>query len=279
MTEIIKIIILGIVQGATEFIPVSSSGHLVIIPWILGWAREPEASLLVETVLHWGTLLAILIIFWRDFWQMIIAVFRSIATRSLTDRNARLGWFLVIGSIPAAILGLLFKDFVESLFASPVAAGGFLLVTGALLLSSEWLSRNLQARRALSEIKWMDSIIIGCAQALALAPGISRSGTTIAAGLICGIRREDAARFSFLLGTPVFFGAGLLQILDALAVDSTQITEQWLILAIGFVVSAITGFIAIRFLLNYLRDNTLYPFAIYCFVVGLSVIGLGTFVW
>jgi len=252
MTEIIKIIILGIVQGATEFIPVSSSGHLVIIPWILGWAREPEASLLVETVLHWGTLLAILIIFWRDFWQMIIAVFRSIATRSLTDRNARLGWFLVIGSIPAAILGLLFKDFVESLFASPVAAGGFLLVTGALLLSSEWLSRNLQARRALSEIKWMDSIIIGCAQALALAPGISRSGTTIAAGLICGIRREDAARFSFLLGTPVFFGAGLLQILDALAVDSTQITEQWLILAIGFV---------------------------YCFVVGLSVIGLGTFVW
>jgi len=270
--EILKIIILGIVQGATEFIPVSSSGHLVIIPWLLGWARDPEASLLVETVLHWGTLLAILIVFWRDFWQMIVAVLKSIVNRSLADNQARLGWALVIGSIPAAILGLLFKDFVESLFASPAAAGGFLLVTGTLLLGSELMARRQKEFRALNEISWRDSILIGCAQALALAPGISRSGTTIAAGLGLGIRRDDAARFSFLLGTPVFFGAGLLQILDALAVDSSQITEQWLVLAIGFVVSAVTGFLAIRFLLNYLRDNPLYPFAIYCFVVGVAVL-------
>jgi len=270
--EILKIIILGIVQGATEFIPVSSSGHLVIIPWLLGWARDPEASLLVETVLHWGTLLAILIVFWRDFWQMIVAVLKSIVNRSLADNQARLGWALVIGSIPAAILGLLFKDFVESLFASPAAAGGFLLVTGTLLLGSELMARRQKEFRALNEISWRDSILIGCAQALALAPGISRSGTTIAAGLGLGIRRDDAARFSFLLGTPVFFGAGLLQILDALAVDSSQITEQWLVLTIGFVVSAVTGFLAIRFLLNYLRDNPLYPFAIYCFVVGVAVL-------
>jgi len=221
---------------------VSSSGHLVIIPWLLGWARDPEASLLVETVLHWGTLLAILIVFWRDFWQMIVAVLKSIVNRSLADNQARLGWALVIGSIPAAILGLLFKDFVESLFASPAAAGGFLLVTGTLLLGSELMARRQKEFRALNEI------------------------------LGLGIRRDDAARFSFLLGTPVFFGAGLLQILDALAVDSSQITEQWLVLAIGFVVSAVTGFLAIRFLLNYLRDNPLYPFAIYCFVVGVAVL-------
>lgn len=272
MIDLIKAIVLGFVQGATEFLPVSSSGHLVVVPWLLGWT---PSSLLFDTVLHWGTLLAILAIFWRDFWRMTLAGLRSIAARSLADPYARLAWWIVIASVPVAITGLLFEEFFETLFASPRAAGGFLLVTALLLASSEWLTKN--QTKVLDDLRISDAVAIGLAQTLALAPGVSRSGTTIAAGLVCGLTRESAARFSFLLGTPAFLGAGLLQLLDALAEDRAEVVAQLPLLALGFAVSAITGFAAIRFLLAYLRRRTLYPFAVYCLAVGISVIVL-TFV-
>lgn len=271
MTELIKAIVLGIVQGATEFIPVSSSGHLVIVPWFLGWT---PSSLLFDTVLHWGTLLSIGVIFWRDFWQMITATLRSMATRSLENMYARLGWFIIVGSIPAAVTGLLFDDFFESLFSSPTAAALFLLLTAALLISSELMMRYTKKLRSLETMGWVDAILIGLFQAVALAPGISRSGTTIAAGLARGLRREDAARYSFLLGTPVFFGAGLLQFAKAMDDPASTLMAQAPLLLAGFIASAISGLIAIRFLLAYLRTRTLYPFAIYCIIVSLAVIGL-----
>lgn len=271
MPDILRAVILGIVQGATEFLPISSSGHLVIVPWLFGW---PQSSLLFDTVLHWGTLLAIGLVFWRDFADIINASVRSIFRRSLADPNARLGWFIVIGSIPAAALGLLFKDFFEMLFASPRAAGFFLIVTAGLLTLSEMLARRIDKFTPLENIRLRQVAIIGTAQALALAPGISRSGSTIAAGLATGLRRDVAARFSFLLGAPAFLGAGLLQLSDALAADPEQVAAELPLLIAGFLASAVVGFLAIRFLLAYLRVHTLRIFAIYCLIMGVGVVSL-----
>lgn len=264
-----RAIILGIVQGATEFLPISSSGHLVIVPWLLGWS---PSSLLFDTVVHWGTLVAILLVFWRDLADIIAASIRSIFRWSLEDPNARLGWFIVIGTIPAAILGLLFKDFFEMLFGSPRAAGFFLIVTAGLLTLSEVLAKRIAALTSLEQISLRQVAIIGSAQALALAPGVSRSGSTIAAGLASGLRRDVAARFSFLLGAPAFLGAGLLQLADAMAADPAQVAAELPALLAGFAFSAIVGFLAIRFLLAYLRVHTLMIFAVYCLIVGVSVI-------
>ena len=271
MFEIIQAIILGIVQGLTEFIPVSSSAHLVLTPWLLGWDKP---SLLFDTMLHWGTLISIMLVFWRDFWLIAVATLRSLLARSLADPNARLGWFIIVGTIPAAALGLLFSDFFEELFASPTAAASFLIVTGLLLIGSEQVARHLRRPRNLAQLTWLDSIVMGLAQALALAPGISRSGSTMAAGLVRGIRREDAARFSFFLGTPAFFGAGLLQLVKALGEERSALIAQAPLLLIGLVASALSGYLAIRFLLSYLRTRTLYLFAAYCLIVGPLVLVL-----
>lgn len=273
MSEIIKAIVLGIVQGTTEFIPVSSSGHLVIVPWLLGW---PPSSLLFDAILHWGTLLAILLIFRQDFIGMFRSVLRSITTRTLDD-EARLAWLIVIGTIPAAAIGFLFEDRIEAIFASsyaPLVAGVSLIITAGLLAGSEQLTHRLSNPHELPRMTQRDAITIGCAQVIALLPGVSRSGSTIAAGLTRNLRRDAAARFSFLLGAPVFFGAGLLQLVDALSGEASGTIETIPALLVGFVVSAVTGFIAIRFLLAYLRTNNLYPFATYCLIVGCLVIGL-----
>lgn len=269
--NIVEAIVLAIVQGLSEFIPISSSGHLVIVPWFLGWEKP---SLLFDTVLHWGTLISIFLVFGADIWRIGLATLGSLASRSLVDVNARLGWFIVVGTIPALVTGLLFKDFFEALFSSPPAVGGFLLVTAALLTTSELIVRSRPPQATLTSLTWRQAILIGLAQAIALAPGISRSGSTMAAGLGLGLRREDAARFSFLLGTPAFFGAGLLELLDAISVDAADVMAQAPILLLGLVVSAVVGYAAIRGLLAYLRRHSLYVFAGYCLVMGLLVLVL-----
>lgn len=269
MPEIFRAIVMGIVQGLTEFVPVSSSAHLALVPWYLGW---PPAGFLFDLMLHWGTLLAVVVVFWRDFLELVAAWFRSIGRRSLADPMARVAWFIILGSIPAVVLGFLFKDFVEGLFLDPRAIGFCLLVTAALLALSELLTANLRDPRPLDRMNGIDAVVIGLAQALALAPGISRSGSTIAAGLARGIRRDQAARFSFLLGTPVIFGAGLLQLVDVLQSDAAQLTDNWLPLISGFIAAAVAGIVAIRFLLRYLRNHTLYIFSVYCLVLGLITI-------
>ncbi len=269
MNEFIQAIVLGIVQGATEFIPVSSSGHLVITPWVFGWG---PSTLLFDTVLHWGTLLSIGVIFWRDFVDMAVAMLGSLRRRSLADTNARLGWLIVLGSVPAALSGLLFQDFFEALFSRPATVGFALLITAGILAGSEQLVRRRQDFRPLDQLTLMDALVIGLAQAVALVPGISRSGATIATGLGRGIRRDQAARFSFLLGAPAFFGAGLLQLVDALAVDPAAVRAELPYLVVGFLASAVMGFVAIRFLLRYLRQHTLYVFSVYCLIVGLGTL-------
>lgn len=265
--------LLGLLQGATEFIPVSSSAHLTLVPWLLNW---PSASLAFDVLLHWGTLVAILAVFWRDLWALFLgglhtlgALFKGgvpgFAACLKQDEQGRLAWLIVLGSIPAAVLALLFEDFFESLFGTPRAISIFLLVTAGLLAFSEWRGTR---GRDLKELTWLDALLIGLGQAVAIAPGISRSGATIATGLMRGVRRDAAARFSFLLSVPAVVGAGIFKFKDLL--DGSQWTAGWMPLAVGFVVSAITGYACIRFLLNYLRKGRLYVFSIYCALAGLA---------
>ena len=276
MSDIIQAIVLGIVQGITEFMPISSDGHLVIVPWLLGWKDQ---SLLFDTVLHWGTLASVLLVFWRDLWTIFVATLKSSATRSLIDPNARLGWFIVVGSIPAVLFGLFLKDFFEELSTSPLAAGIFLLVTAALLAGSELLAQRRHQTVEIENMRWGQVILIGFAQVFALLPGLSRSGSTIAAGIATGVRREAAARFSFLLGTPAFLGAALLLLVDALGEDPAKVQAEIPVMLVGAVVSAVVGYLAIRGLLAYLRRRSLYLFAGYCLVLGMVVIALYSSGW
>jgi undecaprenyl-diphosphatase len=253
---------LGILQGATEFLPVSSSGHLVLVPWLLGWESP---GLAFGVVVHWGTALAIVVYFWRDWFALIQAALRSLYQRSLADPDARLFWLVVLGTIPAVPIGWKLEDFFEMLFARPVAAASFLLVTAVFLAASERLGRR---ERDLDALTWLDALIIGLAQALAIFPGISRSGATIAAGLARGLRRESAARFSFLLATPIILGAGLLELVDLAQVG--ELTAQVPALIVGFLSAGVVGFGCIHFLLRYLRRRRLYPFAVYCAVAGVA---------
>ena len=259
--DIIQAIILGLVQGTTEFIPVSSSGHLVLVPWLLGWESP---GLVFDTVVHLGTLVAVLAYFWRDWLGLISAWLRGLVRWDWRDPQARLMWLLIVGSLPAAVIGYLLEHFFESLFGKPAWVSVFLLVTAGLLaLSERWGEQN----REMSSLRWRDALVIGLAQTAAMAPGISRSGATLAAGLLCGMRRTAAARFSFLLATPVIFGAGLLQLVDLFSSPDplTQVPG----LFAGFVAAAASGYLCIWGLLRYLQRGRLYPFAIYCACAGL----------
>jgi undecaprenyl-diphosphatase len=265
----LQAVILGLVQGATEFVPISSSAHLVLVPWALGW---PSPDLAYDTMVHWGTLVAVLAYFWKDLWQLLsawaISLPALLRARALPQApEACLAWWIILGTLPAAILGALFEDFFASLFASPQAVGAFLLVTAVLLASSERLGPRV---RALEQMTISDALLIGLAQAAAIAPGISRSGATISMGLARGLQREAAARFSFLLSTPIILGAGLLQ-LKALAETSGALSRAPLLSA-GFLAAAISGYLCIRFLLSYLRRGRLYIFAIYCALLGFAVL-------
>ncbi|MFQ5437190.1 MAG: undecaprenyl-diphosphate phosphatase, partial [Anaerolineae bacterium] len=259
--SLFEAIILGIVQGATEFLPISSSGHLVLIP---AWFGLTAPTLPVAAIMHEGTLLAVLIYFRRDVWQIVTAVLAGLRERRpLATPEAKLGWLIVFGSIPAAAAGLLLESFFEELFAAPVYAASFLLVTAVILVVGE---RLLSGQKSTEEMGWLDALIIGLFQMFAILPGISRSGSTITAGLWRGLNRETAARFSFLLGIPAILGAGLLAVSDLAA--GGDLAGQVGILAAAFVAAAVTGYACIAFLLNWLRQHSLYLFAGYCVVFG-----------
>ena len=259
--DIIQAIILGLVQGITEFIPVSSSGHLVLVPWLLGWESP---GLVFDTVVHLGTLVAVLAYFWRDWLGLATAWLQGLVRWDWRDPQARLMWLIVLGSIPAVVIGCLLEGFFESLFGKPIGVSLFLLVTAGLLVLSERL--GAQTREA-TDLRWTGALTIGLAQAAAIAPGISRSGATLAAGLLRGLRRTDAARFSFLLATPVILGAGLVQLVDLFSSPDPLIQVPGLLA--GFLAAAVSGYLCIWGLLRYLQRGKLYPFAIYCACAGL----------
>ncbi len=265
--DIFRAVLLGIVQGLGEPLPISSSGHLILVPWLLGW---PEHSLTFDVALHGGTALAILIYFWRDWIALTRAFFESIRERSLSgDYHRRLVWYIVVASIPGAVLGVLFEQEIEDLLRTPWLVATLMIVMGLVMLLADRISSR---RRSLGELTVFDAVLIGLAQALALAPGTSRSGVTITAALLLQLNRADAARFSFLMSGPIVVGAFLYKMLGTIR-SGFPADERVPFLA-GIVVAAVVGYVAIRFLLEYLQKHSLGLFVSYRFAFGALVFGM-----
>jgi undecaprenyl-diphosphatase len=268
--EVIHAAILGLVQGLTEFLPVSSSAHLILVPRFLGWNDPFVDTAAFDVMLHVGTLIALLIYFWRDVWRLVGAFLASIRDRNLgSDPERRLAWLLLVSVVPAALFGAALESFFDTFFRERLGWIAIFLVTGAALL---WLAERWGSqRRVLLELRFPEALAIGVAQALALFPGMSRSGITIGAGLFLGLERAAAARFAFLMGIPVIAGAGLLK---ARELAATGIQGHELALLVGIVVSAVSGLAAITFLLSYLRRNSTAIFIAYRTVVAALVVVL-----
>lgn len=252
-------IVLGAVQGLTEFIPISSSGHLVLVPEALGW---DEPGLAFDVMLHVASLVALVGYFRKD----LLAITKGVLGGDPVTR--RLSVLLVVGSIPAAIAGITLNDYFEKSFTDAKASALQLLMTAAILVGAELIFRYHQARnerlRGIDDLDAKDATVIGIAQAISILPGISRSGSTIAAGLGLKMERDDAARFAFLLAIPALFGAALVKVPE---LGSAELSSGAAIG--GFVASLVTSYLAIAGLIRYLRTRTLYPFAIYCVVAGV----------
>ena len=265
---IFQAIILGIVQGITEFLPVSSSGHLVLTPHFLGWNIPEEQVFVFDVIVQLGTLVAVVVYFWDDLWGILTGFIAALTKKTGTDTpEVKLGINIIIGTIPAVVIGLLFKDQIEAFFSDPNATAYFLLVTAALLAAAEVFGKRI---RQMDEIRWPKALFIGVFQALALLPGVSRSGSTITGGMFGNLKRADAARFSFLLFVPAMAGAGMLAVFDLLEVPN--LGEFIAPLLIGFVVSGVVGYFAIRWLLNFLSKNPLYYFSIYLVIVSVAAL-------
>lgn len=264
--EIIHSIILGIVQGLTEFLPVSSSGHLLIAHDLWHW--EFVDNLSFDVALHLGTLLALVIYFWKDIVRYIVAFLRSLAKWNLkNDLEQRFAWYILVASIPAGLFGFAFESTIDEKLRNLWLVAILLIGVGFLFLFAE---KYFTKRKEIKELSWADAIIIGLAQVLALAPGISRSGITLVAGLSRGLKREAAARFTFLLSIPVVAGAGAKKMLDAY--QGNLGGSEWVNLLIGALTAGIVGYAVIKWLLNYLANHSLKVFAYYRFVIGAAVI-------
>jgi undecaprenyl-diphosphatase len=274
-------IVLGIVQGLTEFIPISSSAHLIIIPWLFGWQDQVVMSLPFDVALHLGTLVAVLAFFASDWARLVRAGIASLVERKIgADRDRRLAWFLVIGCIPGGVVGALAESEIESLFHNPgaphqtsamLAMAVIIALLGALLFLVERLARHA---RKMEQLTLKDVVWIGLAQALAIFPGVSRSGSTITAGLALGLERETAARFSFLLSAPIIAGAGLksvwgiYQSIRAGAIAPTDL----ILFPIGFAAAALSGYLCIQFLLRFLQKNSTDVFVYYRWALAALIV-------
>jgi undecaprenyl-diphosphatase len=264
---VVQAIVLGLVQGITEFLPISSIAHLRVVPALLGWS-DPGAAF--SAVIQLGTLAAVLIYFGPDVRIMARAVIRGVADgRPWATREARLAWFIVLGTLPIGVCGVAFKRYIVGELRSLYVISGSLIVLGILLWVAE---RRAAFRREVAEIGWLDSQAIGLAQALALIPGSSRSGTTMTAAMFLGLTREAAARFSFLLGIPAIGAAGVFEFRDLLKHGLGG--EGLSTLMIGIVISALSGYLAIDLLLRYLRTRTTHVFVWYRIGLGLLLLAL-----
>lgn len=265
-------LVLGIVQGLTEFLPISSSAHLILVPWLFGW---PEPGLAFNVALHLGTLSAVLVYFSRDLLTIARGWLTGLAQRRpLGSPEARIGWAVLIGSVPAGVVGVLLNDAIDQYFHS--GGGGTLAIglTAVLLMAlgaALWLAERAGRRsRSLTEVGLRDGFLVGVAQALALLPGVSRSGSTITAGLFLGFQRAAAARFSFILGIPAIVGAGMLETMHLLR-TGLPASERTLFV-VGVAASAVTGFLAIAFLLRFLQRRSTGVFVLYRFLLGAFIL-------
>jgi len=262
--------LLGIIQGLTEFIPVSSTAHLLIGQTLLGLpANDAMFSFLV--LVQIGTIVSLLIYFWKDLSSILVDTLKNLGGlrdfKSLPP-NAKMGWYILIATVPALLAGYLLKDAVEALFKFPLLEAAIRLFAAAILLSlAEWLTRK---DRNLDSMNWLDALVVGLFQIIAVFPGASRSGSTISGGMFRGFDRPSAARFAFLMSVPVMLAAGGYEMLDVVRMPG--LTEFLPALAVGFVTAAIVGWFAVRWLLSYLARRSLYVFSIYCAIIGVIVL-------
>ena len=289
-------IVIGILQGVTELFPISSLGHSVIIPGLFGWHNIVNAESASESFylaflvgLHVATALALLWYF-RDDWVKIIAgFFRTLRTRRLETSDERMAWLLIVATIPAGLFGLIFEHSLRVLLATPVAASCLLAVNGLILAVGERVRRrqevkalavahgeNEEGARRLDTLEFKESGIIGASQVLALMAGISRSGITMVAGLVRGLDHEDAARFAFLLATPIILAAGVYKLPDLLGHNGSQVGGQ---VIVGSLCAAGSAYLAVRFLMRFFETKTLNPFAAYCLIVGIGTAIYFAFTW
>jgi undecaprenyl-diphosphatase len=264
----LRAIVIGLVQGLTEFLPISSSGHLIVVREMFHW-HFLEDDLTFDVALHLGTTVAVLAYFWREWLAMLAALLPGRKTTSVPTNpgsiyNSRFLMLLVVGSMPAAVVGFALNDWVENEVRSPLVVGAMLIVFGLVLLFAERLGRKA---RQIASAGWGDALLVGCAQAVSLVPGVSRSGITITAALARGFRREDAARFSFLLATPVIVGAGSLKMMQAIhdGIPSSDVP----VLLIGTVTASIAGWASIGYLLRLVQTQSYAPFIAYRVLAGL----------
>ncbi|MCX7875201.1 MAG: undecaprenyl-diphosphatase UppP [Melioribacteraceae bacterium] len=276
--NIIEAIILGIVQGLTEFLPISSTAHLTITGKFLNLISEtnPERWTAFIAVIQLGTLISVLIYFWKE----LILILKNFLEENWFNRvklsqqtiDSKLGWYLIVATIPVVVIGLLFKDFIEGIFTKNLFVIGFSLIFLAIILAIA--EKVGKFSRTKENLNWIDALVIGIAQALALIPGSSRSGTTITAGLFLGLNRETAARFSFLMSIPAISASGLLQFYQSLSfIDE----NGFIAMIVATIISAIVGYLSIEFLLRYLKSKSTWIFIIYRIAVGIIIIFLALF--
>src|SRR5215207_6328867 len=257
--------VLGAVQGLSEFLPISSSGHLIMLPYVLGW---PEHSQTFDLALHLGTTVALAWFFWADWLALIRGFLGGLVSSQAraSDPTWRMAWLVLIGSVPAAVAGVLAEQTIESMFRSPMLNAVLLIGFGLLLLAADWVGSH---KRDLRDLTWVDAVAMGLAQAVALMPGVSRSGVTMSAGLVRGLDRATAARFSFLLSGPIILGAAVFKL--RLGIPQAELVPA----VVGIVASAVIGFLSIGFLLRYLQRNSVLVFVVYRVAFGLLVLGVG----
>ena len=258
---IIKSIILGILQGIGEFLPISSSAHLILIPYLFGWS---ESSMAFDIALHFGTLLAVLAIYFKDWWNLFIGALTDFRDKKKTT-NGRMFWYLVAATIPAAVIGLLLDDIIESFFRGQIwLIALFLALMGIFIyLGDRWASKNYKGREvSFDNITLKQAFLVGCFQAFAVFPGFSRSGTTILAGRLMGLSKEAITKFTFLLSVPIIAGAAILKLRDLVFTPDV---------IIGIFTSFIVGIISIKFLLSYIKKHDFSIFAIYRVVIAIII--------
>jgi undecaprenyl-diphosphatase len=265
----VQAIVLGLLQGVAEPFPISSLGHAVILPRLLGWNihQNDDYFLAFLVATHLATAIVLFGIFLDDWRRIVAGLVRSLRNREIAadDTDARLGWLLVVGTIPAGILGLVLEHPLRTLFASAPSAAAFLVLNGVLLLAFERLRRHAPARPA--RLSWRQAIAVGTSQAAALIPGISRSGVTMGSGLLVGLSNEDAARYSFLLATPIIGAAALLKLPELFGAKGDGVRGPALVAALC---AAVATYVAVRFLLRYFETNRLTPFGLYCIGAGVT---------
>jgi undecaprenyl-diphosphatase len=269
--------ILGILQGISELFPISSLGHSILLPTVLGWTIDQNANYFLTFLVatHFATATVLFFLYWSDWVRIISGILRSIRLRSIaSDPDAKLGWLIVVGTVPAGIVGILFQKQVQELFTSPFYVASFLALNGVLLYAAEFLRTKAKTggsaldpdERIAREVSWWQSTGVGVMQVLALLPGFSRTGSTIAGGLMVGLAHEDALRFSFLLATPIIGAAAALKLPLLFASMSAPAIEAALL---GASCAALASYFSVRFLTKYFKTRTLTPFAAYCSLAGL----------